>query len=44
MLSDREKRELYDKYGEDGVKEGGSGGHGMEDLLGGLFGRRPGGG
>ena len=44
VLSDREKRELYDKYGEDGVTEGGGGAHGMEDLLGGLFGRRPGGG
>jgi len=46
VLSDREKRELYDKYGEEGVKEGGGGhGHGgMEDLLGGLFGGRGGGG
>jgi DnaJ family protein A protein 2 len=46
VLSDREKRELYDKYGEDGIKEGGGHGHGggMEDLLGGLFGGRGGGG
>ena len=45
VLSDREKRELYDKYGEDGLKEGGGGhGHGgMEDLLG-MFGGRGGGG
>ena len=44
VLSDREKRELYDKYGEDGVKEGGrGGGGGMDDLLGGLFGGRGGG-
>ena len=27
VLSDKEKRELYDKYGEDGIKEGGGGGH-----------------
>lgn len=32
VLSDKEKRELYDKYGEDGLKEGG-GAHGMDDLL-----------
>ena len=44
VLSDREKRELYDKYGEDGLKEGGGGGGGMEDLLGMFGGRRPGGG
>ena len=44
VLSDREKRELYDKYGEEGVNEGGRGGPGgMEDLLGGLFGGRMGG-
>ena len=35
VLSDKEKRDLYDKYGEDGIKEGG-GAHagGMDDLLG----------
>jgi DnaJ family protein A protein 2 len=37
VLFDKEKRDLYDKYGEDGLKEGGGGG-GMDDLLGGLFG------
>lgn len=37
MLSDKEKRELYDKYGEDGLKEGGGGG-GMDDLLSQMFG------
>ena len=39
VLSDREKRDLYDKYGEEGLKDGGGGHGGMEDLLGGLFGR-----
>ena len=40
VLSDKEKRELYDRYGEDGVKEGGGrgGGGGMDDLLSGMFG------
>lgn len=38
VLSDREKRELYDRHGEDGLKEGGGHPHGMDDLLGGLFG------
>lgn len=37
-MSDREKRELYDKYGEDGIKEGGGHPGGMDDLLSGLFG------
>jgi len=32
VLSDREKREKYDQYGEDGLKEGGGGG-GMDDIL-----------
>jgi DnaJ family protein A protein 2 len=44
VLSDKEKRDLYDKYGEDGLKEGGAHAGGMEDILGGLFGmggRRP---
>ena len=40
MLSDREKRELYDKYGEEGLREGGRGPGGMEDLFGGLCGGR----
>ena len=46
VLSDREKRETYDRYGEDGLKEGGGGG-GMDDLLSQMFGgggrRGPGG-
>ena len=33
VLSDKEKRDIYDKYGEDGLKEGGGGGGGMDDLL-----------
>lgn len=28
VLSDREKRETYDRYGEEGLKEGGGGGGG----------------
>ena len=38
VLSDREKRELYDKYGEDGIKEGGAHAGGMDDLLSQMFG------
>lgn len=34
---DAEKRELYDRYGEKGLKEGGGGG-GFDDIFGGLFG------
>ncbi|KAJ2987759.1 Type I HSP40 co-chaperone, partial [Globomyces sp. JEL0801] len=40
VLSDPQKREIYDRYGEDGLKEGG-GGHGNmspEDLFSHLFG------
>merc|ERR1719499_327814 len=46
VLSDKEKRDLYDKYGEDGLKEGGPSQGGMDDLLSQMFGgggRRPGG-
>ena len=43
MLSDREKRETYDKYGEEGLKEGGGGHGGMGDLFGMFGGGRPGG-
>ncbi len=38
VLSDKEKRELYDKYGEDGIKEGGGRGGGMDDIFGAMFG------
>ena len=37
VLSDKEKRELYDRHGEDGLKEGGGGG-GMDDILSQMFG------
>lgn len=37
VLSDPEKRELYDRYGEKGLTEGGFGG-GMEDILSHIFG------
>jgi DnaJ family protein A protein 2 len=42
VLSDAEKRELYDKYGEEGLKEG-FGEGGFEDLFSMLFGGRGGG-
>jgi len=34
VLADKEKRDLYDKYGEDGIKEGGGHPGGMDDILG----------
>jgi DnaJ family protein A protein 2 len=34
VLSDKEKRDIYDKYGEEGLKEGGGRGGGMDDILG----------
>jgi DnaJ family protein A protein 2 len=37
VLSDKEKRDIYDKYGEDGLKEGGGGG-GMDDIISQMFG------
>lgn len=37
-LTDPKKRELYDQYGEDGLREGGGGGADISDLLGGMFG------
>lgn len=39
ILCDPDKRDLYDKYGMDGIKEGGSGGGGNPfDVFGNLFG------
>ena len=39
VLSDKEKRDVYDKYGEEGLKEGGGrGGAGMDDILSQMFG------
>ena len=38
VLSDKEKRDIYDKYGEDGLKDGGPPGGGMDDILGQMFG------
>jgi len=46
VLSDPEKRKLYDKYGEEGVRDGGGGqgfGGDIFDLFG-MGGRRQGGG
>ena len=42
MLSDKEKRSIYDRYGEDGVKQheqsGGRGGGGAQDIFSQFFG------
>lgn len=38
VLSDKEKRDVYDKYGEDGLKDGGAHAGGMDDILGQMFG------
>jgi len=42
VLSNPEKKEIYDKYGLDGLTNGGGGMDPFADLLGGLFGRRGG--
>lgn len=33
VLSDSQKREVYDRYGEEGIKEGGGGGGGMHNPM-----------
>ena len=38
VLSDKEKRDIYDKYGEEGLKDGGAHAGGMDDILGQMFG------
>ena len=38
VLSDKEKRDIYDKYGEDGLKEGGGAGGDPFDIFGQMFG------
>lgn len=46
VLSDPEKREIYDQYGEDALKEGmgGGGGHNPFDIFESFFGGNPFGG
>jgi DnaJ-class molecular chaperone len=39
-LSNAEKREKYDRYGEDGLKEGGGGGDPFGGMFGGMGGRQ----
>jgi len=44
VLTDQKKRDLYDRYGEKGLQEGGGMGAGMEDILNHIFGGGGGGG
>uniref|UniRef100_A0A8C9L6Z1 J domain-containing protein n=1 Tax=Pavo cristatus TaxID=9049 RepID=A0A8C9L6Z1_PAVCR len=38
VLSNPEKRELYDRYGEQGLREGSGGSSGMDDIFSHIFG------
>uniref|UniRef100_A0AAY5KRT0 DnaJ heat shock protein family (Hsp40) member A2a n=1 Tax=Esox lucius TaxID=8010 RepID=A0AAY5KRT0_ESOLU len=38
VLTNPEKKELYDRYGEQGLREGGGGGGGMDDIFSHIFG------
>lgn len=38
VLTNPEKKELYDRYGEQGLREGGGGGAGMDDIFSHIFG------
>lgn len=38
VLTNPEKKELYDRYGEQGLREGGGGGPGMDDIFSHIFG------
>ncbi|XP_016119042.1 dnaJ homolog subfamily A member 2-like, partial [Sinocyclocheilus grahami] len=38
VLTNPEKKDLYDRYGEQGLREGGGGGAGMEDIFSHIFG------
>ena len=44
VLSDPEKKDLYDKYGKEGVEQGGGGSRDAEDIFSSLFGGGRGGG
>ena len=38
VLCDKEKRDVYDKYGEEGIKQGGGGMHSHGDIFSQMFG------